>query len=149
MTTVCLTCLTCLTCHAVAQLSQYQPGLSEGRGQSQGDNRQGQGNRARPSPGGPSTAGRGGGSGGGGGGGGGRGGGGGGGSDHQGLDWLRESVPGEPGVDYPVYSLPVPDNAFRSDSSHLDFSSSFHPWKHQSDKTVVFIRGSFSFIPCQ
>ena len=36
-----------------------------------------------------------------------------GGEDHQGLDWLRESVPGEPGVDYPVYSLPVPDNAFR------------------------------------
>ena len=26
-----------------------------------------------------------------------------GGDEHQGLDWLRESVPGEPGVDYPVY----------------------------------------------
>lgn len=35
--------------------------------------------------------------------------------DHQGLDWLRESVPGEPGVDYPVFSLPVPDNDFSCD----------------------------------
>ena len=48
-----------------------------------------------------------------------RGGGGGGGDgsglDHQGLDWLRDSVPGEPGVDYPIYSLPVPDSSFSCD----------------------------------
>lgn len=24
--------------------------------------------------------------------------------DHQGLDWLLESVPGQPGTDYPIYS---------------------------------------------
>ena len=24
--------------------------------------------------------------------------------DHVGLDWLRDSVPGEPGVNYPIYS---------------------------------------------
>jgi hypothetical protein len=26
------------------------------------------------------------------------------GGDHQGLDWLLESVPGQPGTDYPIYS---------------------------------------------
>ncbi len=25
------------------------------------------------------------------------------GGDHQGLDWLLESVPGQPGTDYPIY----------------------------------------------
>ena len=98
---------------AAGQLSQYQPSSSQG----QGGSRQGQGTFARPAPGGGSGAVRGG-----GGGGGGRGGGGGG-EDHQGLDWLRESVPGEPGVDYPVFSLPVPDNDFRSDSPPLVSSS--------------------------
>ena len=78
-----------------AQLSQYQPELTPARAGAGGVNRQGQG------------GGRGG------GGGRGKGGGGGGGGEHQGLDWLRDSVPGEPGVDYPVFSLPVPENSFR------------------------------------
>ena len=37
------------------------------------------------------------------------------GGDHQGLDWLRDSVPGEPGVDYPLYGLPVPESSFSCD----------------------------------
>ena len=37
------------------------------------------------------------------------------GGDHQGLDWLRDSVPGEPGVDYPIYGLPVPESSFSCD----------------------------------
>ena len=37
------------------------------------------------------------------------------GGDHQGLDWLRDSVPGEPGVDYPIYGLPVPESSFSFD----------------------------------
>merc|ERR1719244_2250458 len=45
-------------------------------------------------------------------GGGGQGGGGGGGGDHQGLDWLREALPGEPEIDYPIYSLPPPTSSF-------------------------------------
>ena len=32
--------------------------------------------------------------------------------DHQGLDWLRDALPGEPGLDYPIYSLPTPDTSF-------------------------------------
>ena len=43
------------------------------------------------------------------------GGGNGGGGDHQGLDWLRDALPGEPDVDYPVYSLPPPESSFSSD----------------------------------
>ena len=91
------------------QLSQYTPGQS-GRNVPGGNNRQGaSGGGGFGRPGGVS-GGRVGGNGGG------RGGGGdnGGGDDpHQGLDWLRDSVPGEPGVDYPIFSLPVPDNDFR------------------------------------
>ena len=41
--------------------------------------------------------------------------------DHQGLDWLRDSVPGEPGVDYPIYSLPVPDSSFSCDGRVMNF----------------------------
>ena len=37
------------------------------------------------------------------------------GGDHKGLDWLRDSVPGEPGVDYPIYGLPVPESSFSCD----------------------------------
>ena len=37
-------------------------------------------------------------------------------SDHDGssdpLDWLREGVPGEPGVDYPIYDT-VPETSFK------------------------------------
>lgn len=33
------------------------------------------------------------------------------GGDHQGLDWLLESVPGQPGTDYPIYA----------DASQFDF----------------------------
>ena len=29
----------------------------------------------------------------------------GGGGEHKGTDWLKASVPGEPGVDYPIYTL--------------------------------------------
>ena len=43
------------------------------------------------------------------------GGGNGGGGDHQGLDWLRDALPGEPDVDYPVYSLPPPESSFSCD----------------------------------
>lgn len=32
--------------------------------------------------------------------------------DHVGLDWLRDSVPGEPGVDYPIFGQ-VPETSFR------------------------------------
>ena len=35
-----------------------------------------------------------------------------GGEDHQGLDWLREALPGEPEIDYPIYSLPPPSSSF-------------------------------------
>ena len=35
-----------------------------------------------------------------------------GGGDQQGLDWLRDALPGEPGVDYPIYSLPTPQTSF-------------------------------------
>ena len=56
-------------------------------------------------------------------GGGGRGGGGGGGKDHQGLDWLIETIPGEPGVDYPIYSLPAPDTSFSCDGRVRSFLS--------------------------
>ena len=60
----------------------------------------------------------------GGGGSGGGGGGGGGGGDHQGLQWLIDTIPGDPGVDYPIYSLPAPDTSFSCDgrviySEHL------------------------------
>ena len=34
------------------------------------------------------------------------------GGDHQGLDWLREALPGEPEIDYPIYSLPPPTSSF-------------------------------------
>ena len=89
------------------QLSQYTPGQS-GRTVPGGNNRQGaNGGGGFGRPGGVRGVN--------GGGGGGKGGGRGGGGDdpHQGLDWLRDSVPGEPGVDYPIFSLPVPDNDFR------------------------------------
>ena len=43
-------------------------------------------------------------------------GGGGGGGDHQGLDWLREALPGEPEIDYPIYSLPPPASSFSCDN---------------------------------
>ena len=40
-------------------------------------------------------------------------------SDHEGssdpLDWLRDAIPGEPGVDYPIYGLPVPESSFTCD----------------------------------
>merc|ERR1712083_30507 len=36
----------------------------------------------------------------------------GGGDEHQGLDWLREALPGEPEIDYPIYSLPPPTSSF-------------------------------------
>ena len=52
---------------------------------------------------------------------GGGGGGGGGGKDHQGLDWLIETIPGEPGVDYPIYSLPAPDTSFSCDGRVRSF----------------------------
>ena len=32
--------------------------------------------------------------------------------DHQGLDLFQDTIPGEPGVDYPTYSLPTPDTSF-------------------------------------
>ena len=38
-----------------------------------------------------------------------------GGDDHEGgnyLAWLRDSVPGEPGVDYPILYSPDPDTSF-------------------------------------
>ena len=91
-----------------SQLSQYRPGGGAGGGASRGPGRGGsrQGAGAGPALGRPGTVT-------GGGGGNSGGGGNGDGGDHQGLDWLRESVPGEPGVDYPVYSLPVPDTQFR------------------------------------
>ena len=34
--------------------------------------------------------------------------------DHQGLDWLLESVPGTPGEDYPILAA-VPETAFTCD----------------------------------
>ena len=34
------------------------------------------------------------------------------GKHQQGDDWLREALPGEPGVDYPIYSFPVPETSF-------------------------------------
>ena len=35
------------------------------------------------------------------------------GETHQdGVQWLREALPGEPGVDYPIYSLPAPQTSF-------------------------------------
>ena len=34
--------------------------------------------------------------------------------EHQGLDWLIESVPGVPGEDYPIYAE-VPDTGFSCD----------------------------------
>ena len=34
--------------------------------------------------------------------------------DHQGLDWLLESVPGTPGDDYPILAV-VPETAFSCD----------------------------------
>ena len=96
-----------------AQLSQYQPGRDPVRARPGGNNRQGLGQGRRGGGGGGGGGVRDGGGGAEGGGGRGSGGGGGGGGDHQGLDWLRDSVPGEPGVDYPIFSLPVPDNSFR------------------------------------
>jgi len=36
---------------------------------------------------------------------------GGGGDDHQGLDWLLKSVPGQPGTDYPIFAE-VPETGF-------------------------------------
>lgn len=36
------------------------------------------------------------------------------GGDHQGLDWLLESVPGTPGEDYPILAE-VPETAFSCD----------------------------------
>ena len=39
-----------------------------------------------------------------------------GGGDHQGLDWLREALPGEPEIDYPIYSLPPPASSFSCDN---------------------------------
>ena len=36
------------------------------------------------------------------------------GQDHEGLDWLIESVPGVPGEDYPIYAE-VPDTGFTCD----------------------------------
>ena len=35
----------------------------------------------------------------------------GGGDDHQGLDWLLKSVPGQPGTDYPIFAE-VPETGF-------------------------------------
>merc|ERR1712168_1006298 len=77
-------------------------GVSRGRGNVGGGSRQGSGGFNRGS--GSSVQGT-------------RGGGGnsGSGGDHQGLDWLRDSVPGEPGVDYPIYGLPVPESSFSCD----------------------------------
>merc|ERR1719290_452556 len=77
-------------------------GVSRGRGNVGGGSRQGSGGFNRGS--GSSVRGT-------------RGGGGnsGSGGDHQGLDWLIETIPGDPGVDYPIYSLPVPDSSFSCD----------------------------------
>ena len=36
------------------------------------------------------------------------------GQEHEGLDWLIESVPGVPGEDYPIYAE-VPDTGFSCD----------------------------------
>ena len=36
------------------------------------------------------------------------------GQEHEGLDWLIESVPGVPGEDYPIYAE-VPDTGFTCD----------------------------------
>ena len=33
--------------------------------------------------------------------------------EHESLDWLQDEYPGEPGVNYPIYSLPTPDISFR------------------------------------
>ena len=35
--------------------------------------------------------------------------------DHKGLQWLMDTIPGDPGVDYQIYSLPVPDSSFSCD----------------------------------
>ena len=98
----------CLIDLAFSQLATYGSsssaggGLSSARGNVGGGSRQGSGGFNRGTGG--STQGS-------------RGGGGnsGSGGDHQGLDWLRDSVPGEPGVDYPIYGLPVPESSFSCD----------------------------------
>ena len=39
----------------------------------------------------------------------------------QDLEYLREALPGEPGVDYPIFSLPPPETSFDcSDKVRLD-----------------------------
>merc|ERR1711976_211435 len=46
------------------------------------------------------------------------------------LDWLRESVPGEPGVDYPIFSSP-PDTGFTCDDKegiYADVSAQCQAW---------------------
>ena len=43
------------------------------------------------------------------------GGGNGGGEDHHGLDWLRNALPGEPDVNYPLYSLPPQESSISCD----------------------------------
>ena len=30
----------------------------------------------------------------------------------EGVEFLREALPGEPGIDYPIYSLPTPQTSF-------------------------------------
>ena len=53
--------------------------------------------------------------------------------DHQGLDWLLESVPGQPGTDYPIYS---DANQFDFDCSgqveggKLDEKTFYVPFRH-------------------
>lgn len=37
-----------------------------------------------------------------------------GGDDHQGLDWLLKSVPGQPGTDYPIFAE-APETSFLCD----------------------------------
>merc|ERR1719288_100814 len=61
-------------------------------------------------------------------------GGGGGGHGHGGsgdpLDWLRESVPGEPGVDYPIFASP-PDTGFSCEDKeglYADTSAQCQAW---------------------
>ena len=108
--TILLFVFPCLIKNVTSQLSQYGSssgggGLSSSRGGSAGGARQGSGGFNRGSGSSVQQGGRGGGGGGSSGSG----------SDHQGLDWLRDSVPGEPGVDYPIYGLPVPDSSFSCD----------------------------------
>ncbi len=48
------------------------------------------------------------------------------------LDWLRDSIPGEPGVDYPIFAM-IPDTEF-------DCSDRVHGGKFISDKLTNFLK---------